>query len=397
LRLHAVSSSGAACRRPRAPTRVGNGGGDDLLRDNAWFLGEQAIRVCLESAGAPASELEQGAVEEAFAVWQRYFTEKRLRDPAFHPERAGAKPIAHGYQWVGCSEAPDLRIVLGTTDDSRLNWERLNEFSGKSAFVVRRRYDSVRGWGRGDLWIASPGRLGARGETQSGRRTWILGHAIHELGHVFGCGHVPDTIMAGEIGKTIEKALTLPESRLATAKDRAGVLWPDQKRELVTCVACPVQVKEGWSHTQWDVFVSLFGVEALHEVSPSYDIDLVKRSKDEPFELEFTSSSAPGFHRKVSFADEKLEPITRGDLPLFKVTFQRSTGAPLETYASYQATLSYSGVLFGTGDDGEKFPIPVRVIRNGGEAALWLGLADRDEFWLKGTRTGPPKDEDTGK
>jgi hypothetical protein len=376
---------------PIERTRVGNGGDDNALRDNAWFLGAQAIRVCLETEPGASPDLEKSSIEEAFATWREYLSEKRANDPVLFPERVSLPEARHLHAdmaWVGCSESPDLRIVVGKTDDARLNWERLGEFSGKSAFVVRREYDTVRGWGRGDMWIASPSRLETKYQTELGRRLWLTGHAIHELGHILGCGHVPDTIMAESFVKVIEAWLNIPPARLQTVEQRQQALWPDQVRELLTCVDCPVEVTRGWTHTQWDAFALLFGTEAIHEVSPGYNIDLSKPGPGRPHEMKFIASTS-SWTRQVSIADEKVEQVTRGDLPLFKVTFRANESEALQSFASYQTTIRYSGTLHGRGDKGEDIPFPVVLTRNGSQGALVLGFTDREEPWVKGTRLRP--------
>jgi len=369
---------------PDGRTRIGNGGDDNALRDNAWFAGDKSIRVCLESEKGT----EKPVLDEAFAVWDRYFSEKKLNDRRFFPER-GALSLGLKHEWVECTDSPDLRIVIGATSDSRLNWERLNEFAGKSAFVIRRSYDEIAAWGRGDMWI-SASRLQDKFQTEAGKKLWLLGHAVHELGHVLGCGHVSGTILAEDFFQPFEKTFQQsPPESYDSEKARANLFWPDQKRELLTCVDCPVRVTYGYTHTHWDYFVLLFGVEALHQVSPAYYIDLSKAGPNVPFEIHFGSDSAPEFNKVLSLGNEKLEEITRGDLPLFKVSFREAAGGDLQTYASFQASLRYRGTLVGRGDKGEAIAFPVEIQRNTPAGAMVFSLPDVSENWLTGLRTGP--------
>lgn len=383
-RVAPISAPETPAGGPEGRTRIGNGGDDDALRGNAWFLGAEKIRVCLETQEAP-TPLEKASIEEAFEVWRRYFSEKRINEPEFYPERSGIpahRSLQAGYQWVECSEAPELRIVVGKTSDARLNWERLNEFPGQSAFVMRREYDAVKGRGQGDMWISSS-RLELK--TEIAQRLWLTGHAVHELGHVFGCPHVPDTVMAEDFIKVIEAATK--EKRTEIAKWRIGALWPDQKRELVTCLECPVQVTRGSTHTQWDVFAALFGSDAIHEVSPLYYLDVIKAGKGAPYALSFTSS-APDWKRSLPIEEQMLVETSRGDLPLFKISFNEGEARGLQSFAFYQTSARFSGIVKGKGDNGEVIPIPLRWTRNSEKGALILHLTDREEPWLKGTRVG---------
>ncbi len=368
---------------PEGRTRIGNGGDDNALRDNAWFVGEATLRVCLESETGS----EKPILDEAFEIWSRYLSEKKLNEREFYPER-GTLPLYARHTWVGCGESPDLRIVLGKTADAQLNWERLNEFAGKSAFVMRRAYDPVKAWGRGDMWISSS-RLEARYQTEAGNRLWLLGHAVHELGHVLGCGHVNGTIMEETFFAAFEATFDkgAPEN-YKTAKDRADFFWPDQTAELLTCEHCPVRVTRSWTHTQWDAFDAMFGTEALNQVVPSYFIELSQPGRGVPFRLHFGADS--GFDQTVSLTNQKLEETVRGDLPLFKVSFQEAEGRPLQSYASFQTALRYTGTLIGHGGEmGAEIPIPVEVIRNSERGAMVLVLPDRESLWMTGERTGP--------
>jgi hypothetical protein len=231
-------------------TEQGNGSDYFQKTDgSAWFLGpERIIRYCFvtdNQFGATPEFIGENLVA-AFAKWARYIESKRVYGKV---ERIANKleNLGNGRGLLAtrsqlmsrCDGTEDIKFFFGVRD------VRVNASIHKQSLGVAKRqsYDEFKGWSKGFIWIAPAGSLDPREQHQTtyeaGFPRWnlsynLLGVLLHELGHVYGCAHVDNTIMDERystrlgIGDENQRALLL--GRI------------DSWKELYVCDDCPIDV-----------------------------------------------------------------------------------------------------------------------------------------------------------
>ena len=196
----------------------GGNGGDTLngVTDSAWFLSQDPhakIRICIEQAAdfGMKSDKAKEAIELAFKKWRWYMEEHDV-----HLVSAGHKFILPTLpEFVGCEQGYDLKIYLGASS-AEVEQER-KHYNFPAGFASRTSYDTAKGWGHGFIWIASISAL--RGHHGSGNDYYLLDAIFsHELGHVFGCGHIAGTIMRRDIFTFLQDYLNFQYSDSAENK-----------------------------------------------------------------------------------------------------------------------------------------------------------------------------------
>lgn len=237
----------AGCQRPPGagvpiaepgarPGRPSLGGGSDVgsAGDNfsdehlaAWFTGpREPVTACVEVAsdfGVPP-ERARAVVLRAFGEWKEYVRSRRV-----HAGADGVSPLVTDVLLdKKCSPSTEIAFFLGVENAAVAEARIQNAFSNPTAFVQRLAFDRVKGEGRGFVWVARAG--GVRAEPAF--PDWsdddrLLAILLHELGHVYGNGHVPGTVMSESISQLLEGAA--PAASLARI---------DHCRELVPCRDC---------------------------------------------------------------------------------------------------------------------------------------------------------------
>lgn len=184
-------------------------GGNDLIPAgalDAWFTGDREIKYCVELA--PKFGIDQtqanAEIEFAFATWRTYMNEKGVNDR--FPARAPVATIANRSKLVAkCDGTQDLEFYLGVYNP-KVSAERKKYFNA-DAFAKRESYDVANGWGKGFIWIAAAGTLTRDGELPNQYPDWKIypelfkALVMHELGHVYGNGHIENTIMSADFGR----------------------------------------------------------------------------------------------------------------------------------------------------------------------------------------------------
>lgn len=156
--------------------------------ESAWFLSNSPVSYCIEIA--PTEKVSAGKVkadfESAVSTWKKYYEERasRIHPPEFK--------LNFNFQLESCQPSTRLKIFVGVMNADVDKAKKL--FEDPYAFAYRSEYDFEAGLGRGFIWFKPSPAL----ETQFPQ--WntpyaLHGMLLHELGHVYGCGHMKNTIM----------------------------------------------------------------------------------------------------------------------------------------------------------------------------------------------------------
>jgi hypothetical protein len=204
---------------------VGNGV-PDYEEAIAWFTGKDAAKYCVEVAGDSGVDpvIAQETVEWAFMKWSEYITRKRINDRGWN-----FLPIATSYQRVDkCDDSIRLKIYFGVENDevkkflpyrkSSLGWAVLTDIN----FTTQLH--------RGFVWISPHGSIAPNDPYPDWKDPKNLrAIVLHELGHVFGNGHIPGTIMTGHLSTTIKYGYPYQSIDIA--------------QELTICENCLIELK----------------------------------------------------------------------------------------------------------------------------------------------------------
>ncbi len=211
-------------------------GADDYRVQAAWFRSadpQAVVKGCFEirkGFGVSASKIET-MILEAFRLWGEYPAEKKLVGPEaiWIAKRLVLK--------ARCRGGEDLAFYLGVDrPEIRKTKKRYRHPFG---FVEMTASDQPAQplWGRGYVWIVEPfgfGRLNAPDWSSSEGSLAAL--ILHEVGHVFGNGHVDGTVMTPKIGQYLEADTALYRSGPSFLERYDRI---DSERELVDCLFCP--------------------------------------------------------------------------------------------------------------------------------------------------------------
>lgn len=225
---------------PRLGTEQGNGT-DYYNREDgsSWFLGgDKTIKYCYvvdRNFGASKDQIRRD-LKGAFAKWAHYIQAKQVYA---HVSVNGQLAI-RSQLLSSCNGFQDITFYFGVRDQIVEPFIQNNTI----AFAKRLKYDSVQGWSKGFVWLSPAGGLDPHVQyatvEQADFPNWsmkfnLFGVLVHELGHVYGCGHVAHTIMD-------ERYF----ARLAIQEElnRALLLGRiDSWRELYICNECPIDAK----------------------------------------------------------------------------------------------------------------------------------------------------------
>jgi hypothetical protein len=180
------------------------GNGTDYItvdQKSAWFADSRRVfNYCIESApdfGVPTADVAT-LVNSVIGEWAEY-SKRLLSTPDISFK---------GHFQPSCTSSTDLKIYLGVKNAETAPYSQSGKLLG---VAVRTGYDSHLGWGRGFIWLAKhgslpPDPLNLPNDTVIPNwRAPLTLHAIllHEFGHIFGNGHIPDTIMAANLSDSI--------------------------------------------------------------------------------------------------------------------------------------------------------------------------------------------------
>jgi hypothetical protein len=291
LVLDLVLALAASAARPALAAGFAGNGCDTLAPElgAAWFLGDGTVHACIDVA--PGFGVGRAEIADAFAwasgKWAEYVAAKKVNDtrpvdlwtsPDFE-----AHPVATRFVLQpACDGREDLRLEAGTT--SPASQAALQRLSRPLAFALPTSSDYHAGWTKGLIWLAAAGTLIPADETYHGHPYWT--HApnlrialLHELGHVFGTGHVAGTIMDPEL-EGILRYPAVPPSAQRAELDREYARI-DRRVELVLCQSCTLTYALA-PHAA-DVLDDPFG----------YWADVIGRPVREPLQVEVTAHGDP--------------------------------------------------------------------------------------------------------
>jgi hypothetical protein len=180
-------------------TQASNGwvssGGDNAPKDigAAWFIGDEPVRYCIESAAnfSVSSANLISIIDQSASKWKKYYDNHAafILNKNIHPN-FNLLSIAT------CNGSEDIKFSFGTNTPEISVLK--NSFYDPYGFATLKSYDVSLGRGKGIVWIADPAVLYPAADPIA-LNTMIL----HELGHVFGNGHSPLTIMDEHITEAI--------------------------------------------------------------------------------------------------------------------------------------------------------------------------------------------------
>jgi hypothetical protein len=240
-----VSLALAASPAARAPLAAEGGsssagGADDFRVSSAFFLGRASLSTplttCYEAAddfGIPAPELGV-MVREAFEQWATYIEQKKLTlVPSSTRIRMRMELRA------GCRGDENLKVYFGTEQEEVLRYR--SQFTKPFGFAQLTQEYQTTTWpeteGKGFVWIAPTGWVDPVARIpswSSATRRSLAALVLHEMGHVFGNGHVDGTVMTERIGNYLH-ADTAPGARIRYLDLYSQI---DSVIELVPCMEC---------------------------------------------------------------------------------------------------------------------------------------------------------------
>lgn len=313
----------------------GSGGGS--LRPeagSAWFLGEKkAISYCVvssETFGTNVPQL-QTMIENVFRQWQSYMTDKNISGIASRLTRLSA-----------CSGAEDLKFYFGV-DTSGIVQERLH-YDQPVALNIRTRYDLDRGWGKGLIWIAEPESI-AKGHPDFKNERRLYGILLHEVGHVFGNGHVEDTVMTEHIDQNMH----------GDRAESVRLNMIDQNRELSHCTSCQKTYKGGVAQSRGSSD-SANGENAEQKVVREFEFLTGEKPNGVPtqeLQVENTTylnkailvfrDQKKAWQFPIQLVDQQC-PRGSGSVSVFKQTYRTNDGK-ISTYQGDARECVYKGVV----------------------------------------------------
>ncbi|MBC7692196.1 MAG: hypothetical protein H7222_10535 [Methylotenera sp.] len=258
------------------------GGADDYRIVPAFFRSErhekpiEACYVIAEGFGLDAAAIEP-MIRDSFSQWANYIKVKKLT-------------IVRYSNWIqtrmnlhaNCTGNENLRFLFGVQSEEIAHYS--SQFSKPFGFAQL----TGAGWdwddkqpAKGFIWIAPPNSVDAVAKIpkwDQSTRPALQGLILHELGHVFGNGHVDGTVMTEKIGQYLEN----DTSNAQTAKYVSLYSKIDAQIELVPCMDCyasysaaetfdPIQLP-GRASSDWEwAFKMLTGKDAGANILIRYE------------------------------------------------------------------------------------------------------------------------------
>lgn len=227
-------------------------GGDtmDERLMTAWFYGTEPVKTCynhLESFGV-AEKAAADALKSAVATWQKYFREKQISGGK------EARAVNTNFQLLGkCKGDEDLVIHFGTGPifGNMRDLKIAEGLHNPVAYVNKTHLAKDSAWSKGYVRFVPRAYYSLENFPDWSVPDSLKTMLVHELGHVLGFVHEPNSIMDGAI---IQKVFL--------SKDKTFTAEVDQRQELVTCGDCDarfVMLKNSTTPTAAQKFLQKLG------------------------------------------------------------------------------------------------------------------------------------------
>ncbi len=213
-----------------------SGGSDSFFIAPAYFRTtdpSRTISICYETSsdfGVPTMEIES-EIRWAFKEWSQYIEDKDLKYAIWTKSEAITGQIGSLVQ--GCKGTEDLRVYFGV--QSAEVQKHRPRYSNPFAFSAITETSSDKHWSKGILWFANTGSMNESHTLPIWNKPSRIPYStfkhvvLHEVGHIFGNGHVDNTVMSTRIGQWLGSWASSTSSSSAEARD----LKIDQGEELV--------------------------------------------------------------------------------------------------------------------------------------------------------------------
>lgn len=165
------------------------GNGTDIMyadKTIAWFLNaNKTAKYCIDvSTDYPLSKnILTTYIEDSFKAWAEYTKQPQIKEHFADINDQGHLEPTTLFAEVSCDGAEDLKFVFSKSSPDG------NPNSPHLALAVQESYDIANGWSKGYVWVSSKWDMAFK----------VKGYLLHEIGHVFGVGHVPGTIMTAHL------------------------------------------------------------------------------------------------------------------------------------------------------------------------------------------------------
>ena len=207
-----------------------NGGGDRRAwaREVAWFLtrNDAAITYCLKyrseaEFGVSGSEMRE-LVERSFGRWVDYIKSKHIKTALQNGADFARKLVAA----PECTGKEDLRIELDTTsaeiETEKKKYRDPVAFSAKGD--LRKGSEQTGAWFENSLIWISDLKPRATDKSKALLKKKLEVILTHEFGHVFGNGHVENTVMAEDAAEAIADIEKDDDYRSAPVSSRLALV-----------------------------------------------------------------------------------------------------------------------------------------------------------------------------
>lgn len=179
------------------------GNGTDYFTDqSAWFVGkDRTIQACLQvdRLFGESEPIVKSAFEAAFATWVGYINLHQVDRLTIGDEDLS---YTRKVRWTADCENADLTIYAGVTTSEIAKQKA--KYQNPLAFAHQTLKTPSLGWTKGYIWLAREGTVLPQFPNWR-QENVLVGVLIHELGHVFGVGHVPGTIMDETLARMLNK------------------------------------------------------------------------------------------------------------------------------------------------------------------------------------------------